>query len=72
VEERSEAGAQSVAVAVVAERIVVVAGAELCAVLGQVEDSSFAECLRAEAHTAVALRKSGLCKRWVAFMYYLD
>ena len=62
-EERSEAGAQSVAVAVVAERIVVVAGAELCAVLGQVEDSSFAECLKAEAHIGVALRKLGLYKR---------
>jgi hypothetical protein len=74
VEEKWEAEAQSVAVAVVEERIAVVAGAELCVVLGQVEDSSFAECLRAEAHVAVAvaLRKSGLYKRWVAFMYYLD
>ena len=71
-EERSQAEEQSVAV--VAERIVVAAGAELCVVLGQAEDSSFAECLRAEAHVAVAvaLRKSGLYKRWVAFMYYLD
>jgi hypothetical protein len=32
-------------------------------VLGQVEDSSFAECLRAEAHIGVALRRLGLYKR---------
>ena len=60
-EERSQAAEQSVAV--VAERIVVVAGAELCVVLGRVEGSNFAECPRAEAHTGVALRQLGLYKR---------
>ena len=59
-EERSQAEEQSVAV--VAERIVVAAGAELCVVLGRAEDSSFAECPRAAAHIVVALRKSGLYK----------
>jgi hypothetical protein len=70
VEEKWEAEAQSVAV--VAEHIAVVAAAELCVVPGRVEDSSFAECLRAEAHIGVALRKLGLYKRQVAFMCYLD
>jgi len=70
VEERWEAEAQSVAV--VAERTAVVAGAELYVVLGRVEDSSFAEYLGVEAHIVVDLRRLGLYKRWVAFMYYLD
>jgi hypothetical protein len=48
---------------VVAEHVAVVAAAELCVVLGRVEDSSFAECLRAEAHIGVALRRLGLYKR---------
>ena len=60
-EGRWEGEARSVAV--VAERIVVAAGAELCVVLGRVEDSSFAVCPRAEAHTGVALRQLGLYRR---------
>lgn len=59
-------------VAVVVERIVVVVGAELCVVLGPGEDSSFAECLRAEAHIVVVLRMLGLYKLWAARVYYLD
>jgi len=56
----------------VVERIVVVVGAELCVVLGPVEDSSFAECLRAEAHIVVVLRMLGLYKFWAACVFYLD
>jgi hypothetical protein len=72
VEERWEAEEQSVAVAVVVARIAAAAAAELCVVLGRVEDSSFAECPRAEAHTVVVLQKLGLYKRWATFVYYLD
>lgn len=68
-EERWQAEEQSVAVVV--ERIAAVAGAELCVVLGRVEDSSFAECPRAEAHTVVVLQELGLNELWSDFMYYL-
>jgi hypothetical protein len=57
---------------VVVERIVVVGVAEACAVLGPVEDSSFAENLRAEAHIVVVLRMLGLDGLWAACMYYLE
>ena len=56
----------------VVERIVVVGVAEACAVLGPVEDSSFAENLRAEAHIVVVLRMLGLDGLWAACMYYLE
>jgi hypothetical protein len=64
-------GAEEQSVAVVVARIAVVAGVELCVVLGRAEDSSFAECPRAEAHTVVVLQKLGLYKQWAAFINYL-
>jgi hypothetical protein len=62
VEGRWEGEARSAAV-VAEHTVVVVAEAELCVVLGRAEDSNSAECPRAEAHTAVVLRKLDLYKR---------